>query len=58
MRIFDWPLYISDTGHVGCYYQGRCDEDFSVAGRRTTVRELIQAIRDHAESDHDVTLEK
>jgi hypothetical protein len=51
-----WPIYISDTWHVECREPGCDDGEFGHPGRRSTVREFLRAVQEHAEREHGMRL--
>jgi hypothetical protein len=58
MDVTEWPIYITDTYHVECHKPGCEDEEFPHPGRRVTVAEFLDAVIEHARTEHGLTIER
>lgn len=59
MDITEWPVYITDLYQVRCNQPGcKDDEEFPHPGRRVTVAGFLDAVAEHARTDHNLIIER
>lgn len=56
MKLEDWPLYVTDSGYVQCYYDICMEEWHANITRRTSFGEVKKAIILHAREVHNIEL--